>query len=487
MMPKPCLIWMLVLAGLCGMPALAAAADAPAEVSYLRDIRPVMRRYCWGCHSGGDPKGGLDVSTVSTMKQGGESGPLFVIGKPAESLILEMTAGAEPSMPPKAPHLSAQHLALITAWIASGAVDDATAVAEATQIKVPDVYRRAPAVTSLAFHPSGNLLAAACRSEVVLMPLPSDSDQPAVPQAAPPATSAQGEQAGDLDRASFVRLPTACGLLTHVEFSPDGKTLSASGGSPSQFGLLTLFDPEKKQKRSERRLGFDTLFRGNFSPDGSSIAVGSTDGGVYVVPMDEKAEVQHYDLHSDWVMDVAYSPDGKYLVTGGRDKATKVSSAETGELLRSVDSTDEMVNAVAASDAFAVSAGRSRLMAAYQFEVALSGIQLNGQGGNGAKPVNKRPQYTKNFETPAGEVLDLATSGDRKLLASAGSGPDIRVYEIATQKRVALIKAPGTVFSLALDATGSRLAVGCQDGQVHLYQLPDGTALQSVVPVPVAE
>lgn len=453
-------------------------ANDTSQISYLRDVRPILRRHCWGCHSGGDAKGGLDVSTVSSMLKGGDSGPLFAAGKPDNSLIMDMVAGDQPAMPPKAPFLSAEQLAVITAWISAGAVDDSNPQADASQVIVPEVYDRAPAVTGLSFDPAGTTLAAACRSEVVLIPLPKDPPSKEQAEKSEPSPVPQPV-------VNAKRLATHAGLLTHVEFSPDGKTLAAAGGTPSQFGLVTFFSGDGKQTLAERQVGFDTLFRGSFSPSGSEIALGGADGGVYVVPVNAQEEVRHFDLHSDWVMDVAYSPDGKYLVTGGRDKATKVSSAETGDLLRAVDSTDELVSSVAASDAFAVSAGRSRLMAAYQFEVALSGIEIRGMGGNGSRPVNKRPQYTKNFETPSGQVLDLATSGDRNLVAAAGTGPDIRVYELATQKRVALIKAPGTIYSLALDTTGTRLAAGCRDGSIHLYALPSGEEVISFVPVPV--
>jgi len=67
------------------------------------------------------------------------------------------------------------------------------------------------------------------------------------------------------------------------------------------------------------------------------------------------APVRSFDLHSDWILDVAYSPDGTMLISGGRDKATKISSVETGQLLRSVDGSTELISGVAANGEFAVS------------------------------------------------------------------------------------------------------------------------------------
>ncbi len=438
--------------------ALPALNKATAEkISYRQDVWPILKRHCWGCHSGSDPQGGLSIDHVADMLKGGDTGPLFTAGKPEESLLLEMITGDEPEMPQKQPPLSAAKIHILRQWVFAGARDDSTPSAAAS-IQIPDTYRFAPAITSVAFGANG-LVAAACRSEVVLIDTVGDQ---------PPR-----------------RLPTESDQLMHVEFSADGALLAAVGGSPAQFGEVRFLKTADGTVVSKRRVGHDTLFRGNFSPDGKAIAAGGADGAAYIVPVDASAEVRMFDLHSDWVLDVAYSPDGKLLVTGGRDKATKVSSVETGKLLRSVDSSTELISGVAVDDKFAVGAGRARTPIAYELKIALSGVQVSG-AGNGARPISKRNQYAKNFEAQPGEILDVATSGDRKLMAVAGDYGEVRVYKIADRQRVALIsKVPGPVYSVALNADGTRLALGNKDGLVQVYQLPDGKLLKSLVPVPV--
>jgi hypothetical protein len=41
------------------------------------------------------------------------------------------------------------------------------------------------------------------------------------------------------------------------------------------------------------------------------------------------------------------------------------------------------------------------------------------------------------------------------------------------------------VYAVALDAKGSRLALGTKSGQVLVYELPSGKMIESLVPVPV--
>ena len=46
------------------------------KISYRGDVWPILKRHCWGCHSGGDAKGGLSVDTVADMRKGGDGGAL---------------------------------------------------------------------------------------------------------------------------------------------------------------------------------------------------------------------------------------------------------------------------------------------------------------------------------------------------------------------------------------------------------------------------
>lgn len=439
------------------LPALDQAVAE--ELSFRKDIRPILKRHCWGCHSAAKPEGGLILDAMSDMLKGGDSGPLFVPGKPDESALVEMIVGPAPEMPKKQAPLSVAKIQALRHWILAGAKDDSLVSDSPLAVKIPETYATPPAITGVAISPDGKLLAAACRSEVVLV----EVDGEAGPK----------------------RIATRSGLVTHVEFNVDGTILAASGGSPAQFGSVQFFNAADGAIISSRRVGHDTLFRGSFAPDGMALALGGADGAIHIVPLDAKADVRSFDLHSDWILDVAYSPDGTKLISGGRDKATKISSVETGELLRSVDGSTELVCAVTADEQFAVSAGRARTLIGYEMKVALGGIGTTGSG-NGARPVTNRNQYVKNFETQPGEVLDMAVSGDRKLVAVVGEFSEVRVYQIADRKRVSTISnVPNPVFSVALNADGTRLVVGSKSGQVQVYQLPEGTLLKSLVPVPV--
>ena len=353
----------------------AVAASRTRSVGFRRDVWPIFRRHCRGCHSGSNAKGGLSTDSVAAMLKGGDSGPLFEPGEPDGSLLLEMITGDEPEMPKQQPPLSVAKIDILRKWILAGARDDSTGRGSQPAVVIPESYRYAPSVASVSLSPDGKLVAAAYRSEVVLVDVEGD----AAPR----------------------RLPTECGLLTHVEFSPDGTLLAAVGGSPSQFGEVRFFNVADGRTVASRRVGHDTLFRGNFAPDSKSIALGGTDGAAHVVPLESTDGVRSFPLHSDWVLDVAYTPDGRMLVTGGRDKATKVCSVETGRLLRSINMSTEMIGSVACNAEFAFSSGRARTLNGFELKIALSGIELTGVD-NRAGPDTKRNLYLKSLEPQPG-------------------------------------------------------------------------------------
>jgi WD40 repeat protein len=430
-----------------------------AKTSFRRDVWPILKRDCWGCHSGANPKGGLNLDSFAKLAVGGESGPLFEAGKPDESLLVTMVVGAQPEMPKNKPPLSQAKVQVLRHWVLGGAKDDSAAVDEPVVV-IPQAYQFAPRVTSVALSPDARRLAAAYRSEVVLVDVES---------AAPPR-----------------RLPTESDLVTHVEFSPDGARLAAVGGSPARYGEVRFFNPADGQVISARRSGHDTLFRGSFTPDGQAIAVGGADGAVHVVPVDAAAPERKLDLHSDWVLDAALTPDGKYLISGGRDKSTKITLFASGAMLRSADSSADIIHAVAADGQFAVSAGRARTLIGYELLAALSGLAVPGLEGNETKPMLVTSQFARPFEGQAGEVFDLATSGDRKLLAVASSAPQVVVYRIADRSRVAAIaNLPAPVYGVALNADGTRLATGSDNGELRVFEIPSGKQLQALVGIPV--
>ena len=117
----------IILAGLIGT-CLVTSLSAEetivpkAEISYEKQIRPILQAACFHCHGEeAEVDGGLDLRLRRFMVQGGDSGPAVIPGKPDESYLLDRISSGE--MPPSGSGhpLSSEQQDLITRWIAQSA------------------------------------------------------------------------------------------------------------------------------------------------------------------------------------------------------------------------------------------------------------------------------------------------------------------------------------------------------------------------------
>jgi hypothetical protein len=96
------------------------SARAHAELTFERDVRPILKEYCLDCHGGGESiKGKLDLRLKRFIQRGGKSGPAIVAGKPEESYLLFRLKEGE--MPPGEKKVSPEKIAVIERWVAGGA------------------------------------------------------------------------------------------------------------------------------------------------------------------------------------------------------------------------------------------------------------------------------------------------------------------------------------------------------------------------------
>ena len=103
--------------------ALSATSDA---VDYARDVRPLLKRKCYACHSVLRQKGGLRLDTGKHLLKGGDSGAVVRKGKSGESTLIERVTAEDIDvrMPPEGEgeKLTAKEVAILTKWIDGGAI-----------------------------------------------------------------------------------------------------------------------------------------------------------------------------------------------------------------------------------------------------------------------------------------------------------------------------------------------------------------------------
>ena len=117
--------------------ALAAEVDVsklpPAstqkDVTYAKDIKPILEKSCVKCHGTEKPKAKLRLDSLEAALKGSENGKVIESGNSAKSVLVHNVGriGDEDNwMPPKdnkakIPPLTPEQVGLIRAWIDQGA------------------------------------------------------------------------------------------------------------------------------------------------------------------------------------------------------------------------------------------------------------------------------------------------------------------------------------------------------------------------------
>lgn len=435
-----------------------------APVSFSKQIQPIFRTHCQGCHQPAKQGGEYVMTAFETLLKGGESGEAAIVpGQPAKSeIIAQITPNAEgkAAMPKeKDKPLSATEIELITRWIAEGAQDDSPmSTREKYDMEHPPVYAAPPVLTSVRYSPDGSLLAISGYHEVLLH-------------------KADGS-------GIVARLVGLSERIESAAFSPDGKELAVSGGSPGRFGEIQIWNIAEKKLRFAGNFGYDTCYGAAWSPNGKMVSFGCSDNTVRAIDAETGKQVVFNGAHNDWVLDTAFSVNSDHLVSVGRDMTMKLTEVATQRFIDNITSITPG----------ALKGGLSTIDRHPQKDEFLVG----GSDGapkifkmlrTSARQIGDNANLLREFPPLPGRVYGVAFSRDGNLIA-AGSSSDgagqVRVYQASDGKLVSQTEVPeGGIFSVSFNPDGTQLAAAGFDGQVRLINVSDGKISKQFLPVEV--
>lgn len=409
---------------------------AAAEVSYHREIAPMLSRHCNGCHHPGKEKGGIDLTRASAILKGGKHGPGIVAGDPRASRLISEVSGPDPAMPKDGDRLSPAQVELLERWIREGARDDSPPLPE-RRTGLP-VYATAPILGPLEFTLDDRQLLVAGHQEVAVF-----------------------EGAG-LKREA--RWPGAPARIEAMRLSPDGQRLALVGGEPGVSGEVQIREVATGKELVRVVVSHDTLLGVDWAPAGDRIVVGGADRAVRVLDAVRGVEILQTTVHTDWVVGVGFVKGGSRLVSGGRDRALRLLEASDGRMLEVLNRETEPVVRLArhpTSDQVLMAGGESRARL-YKAEPKPP-----------ATDPGQDPNRVREFDAFADGTTAVAISRDGALVAVAGESPvEVRVHETGSGKRVASLKGfGGPVYGLGFSTDGKRLATAGYDGRVRVFEV----------------
>lgn len=297
-------------------PADQAAMSGHKKISFYKEIRPIFQANCMGCHQPAKANGKYVMTDFAKLIAGGDSEKKAITpGKIEASELVKLITpeNGQAEMPEGKKPLHETEIELIKKWIAQGAADDTPENArQRYDQQHPPIYTRPPVITSIDYSPDGKLMAVSGFHEVLL------------------SDAATGKLAG--------RLIGLSERVESVRFSPDGKLLAVSGGLPCRTGEIQIWDVSTKKLKMSVPVTYDTLYGISWSPDGKLLGFGCADKTVRAIDASSGEQVLFSNTHDDWALDTVFTPDGKNLVSVGRDGAVKLIEVETQRFIDNITS-----------------------------------------------------------------------------------------------------------------------------------------------------
>lgn len=224
-----------------------------------------------------------------------------------------------------------------------------------------------------------------------------------------------GSQAGLQVRSTggeVTALDTQLDHVTALAFSPQGNMLAVGGGSPAVSGSVELWSWPRAELVARVASHEDLVTDIAWHPVQHSLLVtASADRTVAVWQIDNGQNVKILRAHSDQVLALAISEDGKWLCSAGVDQTIRVWNTQTWQLRRTLN---------------------NHLGTVHDLEFRPSGSQ-----------------------------------GRRVELTSSSEDRTVRTWYPDIGRMVRIVRYESPVLSVAWNADGASLFTGDKNGQIH--------------------
>ena len=181
------------------------------------------------------------------------------------------------------------------------------------------------------------------------------------------------------------------------------------------------------------------------------------------------------DHHEDWSFGAIFGVDGKRLVSVSRDRAAKLTDANTGAFIENVNLLKEPLTAIVRHPKkdWVLIGGEERVPYLYMMDRPR------------AMRIADDSTLIRKFEVQDGPILALAYSPDAKYVAVGSAVGDVRIYNAETGAAVARCSGHrGGIYTLQFYTDSQHLITAGFDGMVRIYDL-SGKLEKEFVPVPL--
>jgi WD40 repeat protein/tetratricopeptide (TPR) repeat protein len=256
---------------------------------------------------------------------------------------------------------------------------------------------------------------------------------------------------------SLARMRGHSDIVWCAAFSPDGTLVVTASGD----GRARLWRADTGKVVTELRIhakilgmGWHSVLSAAFSPDGRLVATASGKVCLWAVPTGEM--VAELDGDAQSAVQVAFSPDGKWLVAGGEDGTAWIREVATGRVVAELRGhTGKLQQVAFSSDGKRViTAGRDGT------------VRIWDAVGKAVRSL----RVTDDFG-----AWGAALHPNGKWLLAAAFTNKVRVWDTATGKPVAVLRGHANhVVSVGFSSDGKWAVTGSYDCTARVWRVPAG-------------
>lgn len=228
-------------------------------------------------------------------------------------------------------------------------------------------------------------------------------------------------------------MPGHAGGAISVAYSPDGRYIASAGNDAliklwdsAGGALLKTLHGHVQMKSGDINASFSGIYNVAFSPDGKRLVSCGTDDAIKLWDIVTGKEIRSMTGHKDDVTAVGFSPDGRTLVSGGLDSTVRIWDAGSGKEIKTLGRTEfGSVMSVGFSPDGRYVAARGKDEISYVWEAASGSLVRKFSG-------------VKTRLTATGVMNSASFSPDsRFLLTNDGFAAASRLWEISSGRELA--------------------------------------------------
>ena len=431
------------------------------EISFTREIAPLLLKRCAGCHGAKIAEGAFRLDTFELLMEAGDSGEATVVAGEAESSevyrrIIETDEDLR--MPQEDDALAQVEIDAIRLWIQQGAHFDGSdrsaplksQLAARRHPAAPEIYRMPLPVMSISFSPDGHQLAVGGYHELLIWDL--------------------------ADGTLLHRIGNLPQRIQSILWLDDSFLIA--GGTPGEYGEVAFIATENDWIRKVLVVFSDIALDAVVDSRQLQVAACSADRSTQLVEIETAQLLWNKTLHSSWVTGVAFSGDDRFIVTTSLDETVKIIESENGELFTTFNGHRQQMGDF--SGRFKIydvgfHSASGRFMTAGEGRAIRVWDPLQAKAENGTAADMEERFYEKahtkyvvhDFHKP---VHKLVTS-DTLIVVAGGDGM-VKAFDADNHKPIRQFAGhEDAIYSLAVSQDGQSVAAGAHDGRVLVWNV----------------